>query len=108
LSNAYRHAGVTEQRVRLLCNSGDVVLQIIDNGRGFEPPPLDGPKGTEREEHIGLRRKRDPVKPMGGTITHVMQPGKGTAITVKIPNREVKPGQVRKEKDGDKWANQFE
>src|SRR5262249_34710616 len=108
LSNAYRHAGVTEQRVRLLCDVGDVILQIIDNGCGFEPPLLDGPKGTEREEHIGLRGMRDRVKLLGGTFRLVSQPGKGTAITVKIPNREVKPGQVRKEKDGDKWANQFE
>src|SRR5689334_4946284 len=83
LSNAHRHAGVSEQRVRLSCVDGEIILQIIDNGRGFDPPLLDGPKGTEREEHIGLRGMRDRVKLLGGTFRLVSQPGKGTSITVK-------------------------
>ena len=108
LSNAFRHAGVTEQWVNIICDEANVTLQIRDNGRGFEPPPLDGPQATEREEHIGLRGMRDRVKLLGGTFKLVSQPGQGTAITVKIPNREIKVGPVREQKDSDKWANQFE
>ncbi|MCC7450598.1 MAG: sensor histidine kinase [Anaerolineae bacterium] len=90
LSNAYRHAGVNKQWVKLWNEKSYICLQIVDNGRGFQPPPLDGPKATEREEHIGLRGMRDRVKLLGGVFQLTSQPGKGTSITVKVPAYEVK------------------
>lgn len=106
LSNGHRHAGVKEQWVKLHSEHGNIVLEVIDNGRGFDPPPLEGPKGTEREEHIGLRGMRDRVKLVGGTFRLVSQPGKGAAITVTVPIQELR--QSREEEDNDQWASQFE
>jgi signal transduction histidine kinase len=108
LSNGHRHAGVKEQWVKLSSEQGNIVLQVIDNGRGFDPPPLDGPKGTEREEHIGLRGMRDRVKLVGGVFHLVSQPGKGATITVKIPIQELSRSTSTTEEDNDQWATQFE
>lgn len=85
LSNAYRHAGVDRHWVRLGSEGDLVSLEVIDKGKGFEPPPLDGPTATEREEHIGLRGMRDRVALLGGEFHLQSRPGQGTRILVKVP-----------------------
>jgi signal transduction histidine kinase len=85
LSNAYRHAGANRQWVRLWGEGDIICLEVEDQGKGFEPPPLEGPQATERVEHIGLRGMRDRVALLGGTFQLFSQPGKGTRITVKVP-----------------------
>jgi signal transduction histidine kinase len=85
LANAFRHSGSQRQRVRLAYDEGMVVLEVSDDGRGFEPPPLIGPDATEREEHIGLRGMRDRVGLVGGEIELDSAPGRGTRITVRVP-----------------------
>ncbi len=99
LSNGYRHAGATEQWVKLWSEHNDVCLEIIDRGRGFEPPPLEGPRATEREEHIGLRGMRDRVKLLGGHFQLQSHPGTGTHIIVRVPAYELKE---------DEWRSGFE
>ena len=85
LSNAYRHAGADRQWVRLWGEGDIICLEVEDQGKGFEPPPLEGPQATERVEHIGLRGMRDRVALLGGTFQLFSQPGQGTRITVKVP-----------------------
>ncbi|MFN8470753.1 MAG: sensor histidine kinase [Anaerolineae bacterium] len=86
LSNAYRHAGVDQLDVSLACEEGWVTLDIQDSGRGFEPPPLEGPSATEREEHIGLRGMRERAQLVGGYLRLTSYPGQGTHIQVKAPS----------------------
>lgn len=85
LSNAYRHARVKSLEVRLSGGDGWVILEINDNGRGFDPPPLEGPAGTEREEHIGLRGMRDRAELVGGQFRLTSQRGQGTRVQVRVP-----------------------
>ncbi|MFQ6019250.1 MAG: sensor histidine kinase [Dehalococcoidia bacterium] len=85
LSNAYRHASVDRHSVRLWADDGSVWMEVADEGVGFEPPPLTGPAGTEREEHIGLRGMRERVAMLGGNFELESRPGKGTRITVQVP-----------------------
>ena len=85
LSNAYRHANVESLDVCLSAEDGWVTLEVMDAGAGFEPPPLEGPSGTEREEHIGLRGMRDRAQLVGGKIRLTSSPGEGTRIEVKVP-----------------------
>lgn len=85
LSNAHRHAGTDLQWVHVWSEEGLICLEVEDRGRGFEPPPLDGPQATERVEHIGLRGMRDRVALLGGSFHLVSRPGQGTRITVKVP-----------------------
>jgi signal transduction histidine kinase len=85
LSNAYRHAGVDHHWVELWSEDRMICMTVIDKGKGFEPPPLDGPMATEREEHIGLRGMRDRVALLGGHFSLTSAPGEGTRILVKVP-----------------------
>jgi signal transduction histidine kinase len=88
LSNVYRHSGVKNVWVRLAAQPDRVRLEVMDKGRGFDPPPLVGPLATERAEHIGLRGMRERVALVGGTLTLVSAPGQGTRIVVEVPANE--------------------
>jgi signal transduction histidine kinase len=85
LSNAYRHAQVDHHWVQLWSEDHMICMTVVDKGKGFEPPPLDGPMATEREEHIGLRGMRDRVALLGGLFSLTSSPGEGTRILVKVP-----------------------
>ncbi|MGB0385700.1 MAG: sensor histidine kinase [Ardenticatenaceae bacterium] len=80
LSNAYRHSGVKEQQIRLDREGDMMVLQISDQGRGFEPPPLSGPYATEKAEHIGLRGMRDRIGLVGGEFELQSAPRQGRVL----------------------------
>jgi signal transduction histidine kinase len=85
LSNATRHAQVDRLDIHLSGEDGWVALRVSDAGRGFDPPPLDGPLATEREEHIGLRGMRDRAELVSGRFKLVSRPGEGTRIEVRVP-----------------------
>ena len=88
LSNVYRHAEVKKVKVRLSQQAGRIRLEVVDTGRGFNPPPLVGPEATEREEHIGLRGMRERAALAGGTLHIESAPGAGTRVIVEMPAAE--------------------
>jgi signal transduction histidine kinase len=85
LSNIRRHAGAAAARVRLTVEGDDVLLDVADTGRGFDPPPLVGPFATEHDQHIGLRGMRERAAMGGGTLTVESRPGEGTCVRLRIP-----------------------
>lgn len=85
LSNVRRHAGVENAAVKLWAEKGRLLLEVSDQGRGFEPPPLNGPQATEREEHIGLRGMRERAALVGGKLTVQSRLGAGTRVRVELP-----------------------
>lgn len=85
LSNVRRHAQVQAASIRLRVRKGSVVLEIVDQGRGFRPPPLTGPTATERPEHIGLRGMRERAALLNGTLHISSRPGRGTRVRVEVP-----------------------
>lgn len=85
LANAYRYAGVERQCVRLWSESGSVHLEVVDRGRGFDPPDLEDPTDLERVDHIGLRGMYERVRLLGGRFTLESSPGQGTRIYVTVP-----------------------
>lgn len=85
LSNSFRHAETDRQWVKLYTTSGMIHMEVMDKGRGFEPPPLDGPQATEHVRHIGLRGMRDRVALLDGEFRLFSAPGEGTRIEVKVP-----------------------
>jgi signal transduction histidine kinase len=85
LSNVRRHAQVAAASVSLGTDGRHIVLEISDQGRGFEPPRLSGPEGTERPEHIGLRGMRERASLLNGTLRIVSRPGLGTRVRVEVP-----------------------
>ena len=90
VENAIRY-GVTQRKeggvVTLSTRrEGDnVILRILDNGVGFDPyqTQYDG------RSHVGIVNTSDRLNAMcGGTLKVKSEPGKGTEITMIIPNRK--------------------
>jgi signal transduction histidine kinase len=78
LANVVRHAGATAAHVRVETQPGQVVLEIRDNGRGFDPS--DGHPG-----HFGLHSMRSRAAEIGARLTIASAPGSGTAVRVRVP-----------------------
>lgn len=85
LANIRRHSGVENAVVELKLEKKHLILEVSDQGRGFEPPPLDGPLATEKQEHIGLRGMRERAELVGGKLIVSSRPGAGTRVRVEVP-----------------------
>ena len=81
--NAARQAAATATTVRLhMPPPGDaIVLEVADNGRGFDPAAR--PAGAQG--HFGLDGMRERVERIGGTLDIQSAPGQGTTVTVRLP-----------------------
>jgi signal transduction histidine kinase len=78
LSNVSRHAQAVTCRVSLYRDEHGGVLEIDDDGRGFDPARL---PGTGQ----GLRNLRERAEGLGGRADIDSTPGQGTRVRVTIP-----------------------
>jgi signal transduction histidine kinase len=79
LANVAKHSGASRVWVNLRRSGEDVVLQVIDNGRGFDPE-----NAPDRLGH-GLSNMRERAHRAGGQLELATQPGDGTTLTVRVP-----------------------
>ncbi|MGD9047636.1 MAG: sensor histidine kinase, partial [Anaerolineae bacterium] len=88
LSNVARHARAGQVRLSLgLCDpDGPLVLEIQDDGQGFEPEVAHGGMGPH--EGMGLANIRQRVLALGGEVSIDSGPGKGTLVRASIPLHE--------------------
>ncbi|HEV2685704.1 MAG TPA: GAF domain-containing sensor histidine kinase, partial [Actinomycetota bacterium] len=78
VSNAVRHSGGDAIRVSL-ANSGDVaLLEIADNGKGFDPGEMVG-RGN------GLTNLQRRAESVSGELEIESAPGRGTWVRLRIP-----------------------
>jgi two-component system NarL family sensor kinase len=82
LNNIARHAGATSVQVRLSRVEGCAVMEINDNGVGFDAAEL---LSHPAEGHFGLRVLRDVVAEAGGELLLMSAPGDGTRWQLRIP-----------------------
>lgn len=78
LTNVRRHADATVVRVRALADDGQLVLEVRDNGRGFDP-------GSVREAAYGLVGMRERAAQIGAEFRIESAPRKGTCIAIRVP-----------------------
>jgi signal transduction histidine kinase len=78
LSNVSRHARAATCRVSLYPEGGGAVLEVDDDGRGFDPATV---TGTGQ----GLRNLQERAERLGGKAAIHSGPGQGTRIRVEIP-----------------------
>lgn len=77
LTNALRHAGASQVRLQLADgNDGQLHLQVVDDGDGFDPA---GPGG------LGLIIMRERAQSAGGRLQIHTGPGEGTCIELTLP-----------------------
>lgn len=78
LTNAYRHAGGTGQRVRVWGDSLMLYAEVSDSGPGFSALASD-------EGRLGLVGMRERVESLGGSFAISSEPGRGTSVRATIP-----------------------
>jgi signal transduction histidine kinase/ligand-binding sensor domain-containing protein len=76
LTNLVRHAQATEALLSLALVGQTLVVQVKDNGRGFQPGEATG---------LGLANMRARLEQIGGSFECVSAPGAGTIIKFKLP-----------------------
>ncbi|MBD7918278.1 sensor histidine kinase [Cellulomonas sp. Sa3CUA2] len=76
LANVRRHADATHVTLRLARVGPEVVLEVVDDGRGLA---ADVPEGN------GLRGMRARADAAGGTLDVTAAPGRGTRVRLQVP-----------------------
>jgi signal transduction histidine kinase len=82
--NCRKHAGVHEAGVSLRQVDGRLVLQVSDQGKGFDPQEVTAPT-DEPWTRFGLFSIRERMWAVGGSFHLDSAPGKGTTATLSVP-----------------------
>ncbi len=82
LTNARRHAKANHISLELRFAESNTILQICDDGIGFDLPPSFNE--LTRTGHFGLMGMRERAQLIGSQIEITSSPSKGTAIIVSI------------------------
>jgi signal transduction histidine kinase len=85
LYNVTKHAHATWVRIRLACENGHVVLQVTDDGIGFEPNQA----RPEEARGLGRAMMAERVERLDGVLRTISRPGSGAIVEVRVPNREI-------------------
>jgi two-component system, NarL family, sensor histidine kinase DevS len=81
ISNALRHSQASTINILAIQNTNVFQITIADNGKGFDVNDLASQDG------LGLRNIRKRAALYGGQVHIEALPGKGTRLTISIPNR---------------------
>jgi signal transduction histidine kinase len=76
-ANAVRHGNASRLAVSMTRQDGHVELAVRDTGTGFDP--------AAPHAGSGLAHIRDRVAELGGTVDIDSAPGRGAALTVRVP-----------------------
>ncbi len=82
LENVVRHAGASKAELILEGDESGVILEIRDNGRGFDD------KNRPEEGRFGMKGMAERAAALGGTLEWKSAPGRGTAIRFKWSQHE--------------------
>jgi two-component system, NarL family, sensor kinase len=82
LANAAQHSAAENVSVRLAQQDGWLVLEVDDDGKGFDPRDL---PARLAEGHIGLQSQRERVESIGGRMKIRAASAQGTLVVIHIP-----------------------
>lgn len=77
--NAAKYAQCSRLFVHLLIQGNNIVMEVRDNGIGFDPQNVDSYNGN------GLLSMNKRATMLGGSVTIESDPGEGTRIRVTVP-----------------------
>jgi PAS domain S-box-containing protein len=83
LTNVVKHSHASLVTIRLVKTARQVVLEVHDNGAGFEVPNdwLD----LARHGHLGMVGMRERAEAVGGQLEIRSHPGQGATLIVTVP-----------------------
>ncbi|MEO6397230.1 MAG: ATP-binding protein [Tepidiformaceae bacterium] len=73
-----KHAHATHVAVTLQTPDGRVILDLNDDGSGFDT-------AAEFPGHLGLRSMRERVAAIGGEVSVTSSSGRGTRVSAWVP-----------------------
>jgi signal transduction histidine kinase len=79
MANAARHADASTVRLELRAIAGGAVLEVADDGCGFDTSLASGPAGG-----VGLRLMRERLAELGGELAVDSRPGSGTTVRANL------------------------
>lgn len=85
LNNALKHARANQVAVSIGSETGQLVLEVWDNGQGFDP--------SQDSAGMGLQNMRERASALDGRIEIFSKPGQGTRVHVEIPQLYVIAGE---------------
>jgi signal transduction histidine kinase len=79
LNNIIKHAEATKVQIKLKYDENTILLELIDDGKGFDPAI------AHRSGGFGLQGIQERVKQLGGTLGIESSPLRGTHLSARIP-----------------------
>ena len=77
LANVKRHSGASAAQIRVRAQQGQIVLEVRDNGRGFDT-------AAGHPGHFGIDSMRSRATEIGGLLTITSKRGSGTLVRVCV------------------------
>jgi signal transduction histidine kinase len=85
IGNALRHSGARHVTVSLSRRQRAVVLEVSDDGRGFEP--------SAPQSGLGLASMHERARSVGGKLTIMSAKGTGTRVRLSVPAPATQPAE---------------
>ena len=86
LQNVVKHAGAQSVRIRLFAQRDRAVLEVSDDGGGFDPgTPRRTPWSGVSPAGLGLAGMRERAELLGGALELISAPGHGTTVRLAVP-----------------------
>jgi signal transduction histidine kinase len=82
LHNAEKHSGASRAGVRIAAAAGRLVVEVEDNGRGFDRDPSGRPRSNAG---LGLLGMRERATRLGGGLALESAAGGGTRVRLTVP-----------------------
>jgi signal transduction histidine kinase len=89
LHNVVKHSGATNVAVRLDVRLGELALDVVDDGRGFDPIASRAGHGA------GLVSMQERARTLNGSATLTSAPGSGARVHVRVPLDRAGTGERR-------------
>ena len=86
LTNVHRHSKSSAALITLSENGGNTVLQVQDNGRGFDEDKLNAVTAG-KTPGVGLRGMQERLRQLGGTL-EIKSDANGAILTATLPRPE--------------------
>ncbi|WP_053546173.1 sensor histidine kinase [Corynebacterium deserti] len=86
VGNVLRHAEATSAKMTLTYQDDQVLLDVIDDGRGFDVADV------LRTPSVGLPTAQRRAEKIGGSLIIESTPGHGTGISVRVPHTTTSQG----------------
>jgi signal transduction histidine kinase len=85
--NISKHANATNVNVTLVFNDSAIEVDIIDDGKGFDPETALAVHDPEKDSGFGIIGMKERIALIDGELTITSRPGEGTSIHVMVPLR---------------------